>query len=74
MFGSIGMDCVIGKLYRKIIFQGIIGHLMIIFLYSRLLLTQPCITQYYHLSRPDGPVAVFSPRYIIAIIQRLSRK
>ena len=31
--------------------------------YSRLLLTQLCITQYYHLSRPDGPVPVFSPMY-----------
>ena len=31
--------------------------------YSRLSLTQLCITQYYHLSRPDGPVLVFSPIY-----------
>ena len=31
--------------------------------YSRLSLTQLCITQYYHLSRPDGPVPVFSPIY-----------
>ena len=33
------------------------------FRYSRLSLTQLCITQYYHLSRPDGPVPVFSPLY-----------
>ena len=32
-------------------------------IYSRLSLTQLCITQYYHLSRPDGPVPVFSPIY-----------
>ena len=31
--------------------------------YSRFSLTQLCITQYYHLSRPDGPVPVFSPIY-----------
>ena len=31
--------------------------------YSRLSLTQLCITQYYHLSRPDGLVLVFSPIY-----------
>ena len=31
--------------------------------YSRLSLTQLYITQYYHLSRPDGPVPVFSPIY-----------
>ena len=31
--------------------------------YRRLLLTQLCITQYYHLSRPEGPVPVFSPIY-----------
>ena len=31
--------------------------------YSRLSLTQLCITQYYHLSRPEGPVLVFSPIY-----------
>ena len=31
--------------------------------YSRLSLTQLCITQYYHLSRPDGLVPVFSPIY-----------
>ena len=31
--------------------------------YSRLSLTQLCITQYYHLSQPDGPVPVFSPIY-----------
>ena len=31
--------------------------------YSRLSLTQLCITQYYHLSRPDGPGTVFSPIY-----------
>ena len=31
--------------------------------YSRLSLTQLCITQYYHLSGPDGPVPVFSPIY-----------
>ena len=30
---------------------------------SRLSLTQLCITQYYHLSRPDGLVPVFSPIY-----------
>ena len=33
------------------------------FLYSQLSLTQLCITQYYHLSRPDGPVPDFSPIY-----------
>ena len=32
-------------------------------LYSRLSLTQLCITQYYRLSRLDGPVPVFSPIY-----------
>ena len=32
-------------------------------LYSRLSLTQLCITQYYHLTRLDGPVPVFSPIY-----------
>ena len=32
-------------------------------MYSRLSLTQLCITQYYHLSRPDGPVPEFSPIY-----------
>ena len=32
-------------------------------IYSRLSLTQLCITQYYHLSRPGGPVSVFSPIY-----------
>ena len=31
--------------------------------YSRLSLTQLCITQYYHLSRLDGPVPVFYPIY-----------
>ena len=31
--------------------------------YSRLSLTQLCLTQYYHLSRPDGPVPIFSPIY-----------
>ena len=31
--------------------------------YSRLSSAQLCITQYYHLSRPDGPVPVFSPIY-----------
>ena len=31
--------------------------------YSRLSLTQLCITQYYLLSRLDGPVPVFSPIY-----------
>ena len=31
--------------------------------YSRLSLTQLCITQYYHLTRPDGQVPVFSPIY-----------
>ena len=41
--------------------------------YSRLSLTQLCITQYYRLSRLDGPVPVF-PLYIIAIPQRLSRQ
>ena len=33
------------------------------YFYSRLSLTQLCITQHYHLSRPDGPVPVFSPIY-----------
>ena len=33
-------------------------------IYSRLSLTQLCITQYYRLSRLDGPVPVFSP-YIL---------
>ena len=32
-------------------------------LYSGLSLPQLCITQYYHLSRLDGPVPVFSPIY-----------
>ena len=36
---------------------------MIIAIYSRLLLTQLCITQYYHLSRPDSLVPIFSPIY-----------
>ena len=31
--------------------------------YSWLSLTQLCITQYYRLSRLDGPVSVFSPIY-----------
>ena len=32
-------------------------------IYSRLSLTQLCITQYYDLTRPDGQVPVFSPIY-----------
>ena len=43
------------------------------FYYSRLSLTQQCITQYYHIPGPDSPPRYFSLN-IIVILQCLSRQ